>query len=585
MKDIVALYEAGRLQEADAAARQALQRDPKNTTAMNILGVIAHDVGRSDIAVQWYERAIQIDPSQAMLFTNLGEAHRALGNGDEAIAAYQMAIRLNPDDLLPRNDLAIVLANLGQLDQAMKIWREATAIRPDFGIVMNNLGNALLEQGELEEAAYWHRRAAQADPETTFNHSNLLRDLQHMPSVSPRDLLQEHQTWWKQYGEKLAALTQPHRNSRDPERILRVGWVSPDFREHSVAMFLEPIFEHHDRKNLEFTAYSDVPTEDEVTARLNRHVKTWRTIRGQRDEQVEQTIRADQIDILIDLVGHTACNRATLFARKPAPVQISYLGYPATTGIQSIGYRITDPLADPPGLTEAHYTEKLVRLPRTAWCYRPPADAPDISQLPAMQKGYVTFGSFNSFSKVNPAVIRAWASILKRVNGAKLLLKSNGLSDGNLQSKVRRKFADQGVNPERLLMMGRVPITANHLACYSQIDLALDTFPYQGTTTTCEALWMGAPVVTFAGNEHRSRVGVSLLTNVGLEGLVTKEVDGYVSKAIEIARDLDALSTLRSGLRARMQNSALRDEVGFAHEFEQCLRDIWREWCESGSDF
>jgi protein O-GlcNAc transferase len=580
MNQILALYEAGRLQEADAAARQVLQHDPKNTSAMNILGVIAHDVGRSDLAVQWYERAIQIDPSQAMLFINLGEAHRVLGNGNAAIAAYRMAIERDPNDPLPRNDLAIVLANLGQLDQAMQIWRELVALRPDFAVVMNNLGNVLLEQGELAEAAYWHRRGAEADPASASTHSNLLRDLQHMPDVSPEQLLEEHQRWWQRHGEKPAAVVRPHPNNRDPEKILRVGWVSADFREHSVAMFLEPIFEHHDRTRMEFTAYSDVPTEDEVTARLKRLVARWRSIRGQRDEQVEQQIRTDEIDILINLAGHTGGNRATLFARKPAPVQISYLGYPATTGIPTIGYRITDALADPPGMTEAHHTEKLVRLPKTAWCYRPPSDAPEISPLPAMQNGFVTFGSFNSFSKVNRTVIQAWAAILNRVDGSKIFLRANGLSDASVQAKVRLRFTEQGISPQRILMMGRVPVIADHLAYYSQIDIALDTFPYHGTTTTCEALWMGVPVVTIAGSEHRSRVGVSLLSNVGLENLVMDNLDAYIAKAVQMAGELDALSVLRSGLRDRMQKSVLRDESGFAGKFEKCLRQIWREWCE-----
>jgi predicted O-linked N-acetylglucosamine transferase (SPINDLY family) len=330
---------------------------------------------------------------------------------------------------------------------------------------------------------------------------------------------------------------------------------------------------------MQFVAYSDVANEDEVTARLKSQVPAWRSIRGARDEQVDQQIRADGIDILIDLAGHTAGNRATLFARQPAPIQVSYLGYPATTGVETIQYRITDALADPIGLTEAHHTEKLIRLPKTAWCYRPPASAPPVSELPAKTHGYITFGSFNSFAKVNATVIQAWAQILKQVHGAQLLLRANGLDQASVQTKLRKAFADLGVPGDRIVMSGRVTNIEEHLAHYSQIDLALDPFPYNGTTTTCEALWMGVPVVTVAGSEHRSRVGVSLLTNVGLDALVAGDIDHYIAKVIELSANLHALSELRKGLRNQMQNSPLRDEPGFVREFDAALQSIWQEWC------
>jgi predicted O-linked N-acetylglucosamine transferase (SPINDLY family) len=419
------------------------------------------------------------------------------------------------------------------------------------------------------------------DPNWTSPHSNLLRDLQHLPDITGEELLEEHRNWFKAHGERLAREARVHDNDRDPERQLVVGWLSPDFRQHAVAYFFEPVLANYDRSKFRFIAYSELPHEDEFTARLKGYFDVWRPTFGILDEQVDRQIRADRVDILVDLAGHTSKNRAKLMCRAAAPVQAEFLGYPSTTGIEAIQWRITDAKADPVGMTERHYTEKLIRLPRTAWCYRPLGGAPDVSNLPADHNRHITFGSFNNFAKINVRVIRVWTQILPRVPSARLMLKYAGISEPSVRQALREQFAAGGVDPDRLDLRGRDPTELAHLAQYANIDIALDTFPYNGTTTTCEALWMGVPVVTIAGQLHQARVGASLLSSVGLDDWVAQDEEGYVTKAVEAAGDIAGLRELRSNLRQMMERSPLGDEAGFTRELEGALREIWRAWCRS----
>jgi predicted O-linked N-acetylglucosamine transferase (SPINDLY family) len=302
---------------------------------------------------------------------------------------------------------------------------------------------------------------------------------------------------------------------------------------------------------------------------------------GLPDPDVARQIEQDQIDILIDLAGHTASNRLRVMAFRPAPVQVSYMGYPFTTGGKVVDWKITDALADPPGASDAAYTEKLYRLPRTTWCYRPFAAAPAVAPSPAAANGYVTFGSFNAFAKVSPAVIETWAALLQRVPTARLLLKAGPLGDPDLCKNLLDRFSKLGIDPARLTLLGRAITNDAHLATYAKMDIALDTFPYNGTTTTCEALWMGVPVITVAGSRHVERVGVSLLTNVGLPEFIAADRAGYVDIAARLAADVGRLADLRQTMRDRLRASALTDEPGYAREFDAALRDMFQQWCRS----
>jgi predicted O-linked N-acetylglucosamine transferase (SPINDLY family) len=334
---------------------------------------------------------------------------------------------------------------------------------------------------------------------------------------------------------------------------LKIGFLSPDFRDHSVAHFLEPIFTHRDREKFDFLSYAEVPNPDETTRRLHALSDQWRSTMGQTEAVIAQQIRLDGVDILIDLAGHTANTRIVACAFKPAPVQMTYLGYPFSTGLETIDYRITDAYADPVGESEMFYVEKLLRLPDTAWCYRPQPDAPPVVDPPSLKNGFVTFGSFNNFAKVSDGLVETWCRLLKEMPTAKLLLKSPGLKDSSLGPRALERFAAHGIGPDRLILRDYDPTVPEHLGRYGQVDIGLDHFPYCGTTTTCEAMWMGVPVITLAGPIHLSRVGASLLSNVGLTELIAKDRDEYIVLASDLARDADRMRTIRSGLRSRME--------------------------------
>jgi predicted O-linked N-acetylglucosamine transferase (SPINDLY family) len=421
-------------------------------------------------------------------------------------------------------------------------------------------------------------------PDYPDAHTNLLFSTNYHRELSARAIFEQHRAWGETHGRTRAGLP-PAPNSREPQRRLRVGYVSPDLRGHSVAYFIEPILAQHDRAHYETYCYAEIPKakQDSTTERFKALSGHWVDTCGLSDRALAERVRADGIDILVDLAGHTANNRLRAFAYQPAPVQITYLGYANTTGMPAMHFRLTDQWADPPG-QERFYTEELIRLPRGFLCYAPPQDAPAVSPLPAREAGYVTFGSFNVLSKISPQVVALWADILGALPNARLLLKNRAMTDADTREDYYRQFAEHGIARERLEMIGWTVSRQEHLALYSRIDIALDTFPYHGTTTTCEALWMGAPVITLEGDRHAARVGVSLLSRLGLHELIAHEESEYMDKAITFAADLDRLAALRAGLRARMLGSGLCDGAAFTRELEEVYRKLWRRWCNGVAD-
>jgi predicted O-linked N-acetylglucosamine transferase (SPINDLY family) len=390
-----------------------------------------------------------------------------------------------------------------------------------------------------------------------------------------RTLCEEHRRWDRNHAAPLARFIGPHLNDRSPDRRLRVGYVSPDFRHHPVGRFLLPLLESHDRRSFEIFGYASVDVPDTMTDRCRAHTDVWRNMLGSSDEQVARTIRQDRIDILVDLSVHMAKNRLLVFARKPAPVQVTYLAYCGTTGLSTIDYRLTDPYLDPPGQDEQIYTEQSVRLPETYWCYQPAIETPPVNALPALDVGHVSFGSLNNFCKVTPATLAAWGRLLQAVPQSRLLLHARS---GSHRDRVRKFLAEQGVSPERLEFIDFQPM-AEYFAAYQQIDVALDPFPYGGGTTTCDALWTGVPVVSLAGETAVGRGGLSILSNIGLPGLAARDPDEYVRIAAELALDLPRLTELRATLRQRMQSSPLMDAARFARGVEAAYREMWRRWC------
>jgi predicted O-linked N-acetylglucosamine transferase (SPINDLY family) len=569
-----------RLQDAAISYQRVTDLQPDYPDAYYLLGCTLKELGRAEEAAASYRREIAHQPGHAGAHSDLGALLLDMKRTEEAAACFRRAIELQPDFAAAHHNLGIALYAQDCLDGAAASYRRAIVLDPDDVIAHNNLGNILLEQGRLEEAADIYRQADARAPALTDAYSNLLFSLNYLADLDADALYAAH----REFGARHAAAeTMPHGNDRDAARPLRIGYVSADFKRHSVSYFIEPLLQAHDRSRFSIYCYAVLAREDDVTARLQSHADAWRDITALDDAAAAAMIRADEIDILVDLSGHTGGNRLTLFAMKPAPVQVSWLGYPNTTGLAAIDYRITDARADPPGEADRLHSETLVRLPRTFLCYRPSPDSPPVKGLPAIASGHVTFGSFNNLSKVTPQVLALWARILAELPDARLLLKSKPLSDAALRERVLSRFAELGVDPGRVTLSGVLAAASDHLDLYNQIDIGLDPFPYNGTTTTCEALWMGVPVLTLAGDRHAGRVGDSLLGAVGLEELVAPDQQAYVDKAVALAGDLERLAALRAGLRPRMQQSPLCDETGYTRELEAAYRAMWERYANRSS--
>jgi predicted O-linked N-acetylglucosamine transferase (SPINDLY family) len=473
-----------------------------------------------------------------------------------------------------------VLEELGQLDRAVAAARRTIELNPGFAYGYCNLGTSMKHLGRLDEAIAAYRRALEIDPQNALARSDLVYAINFHPEHGPAEIFQEHLEWGRRQADPLTASSGPHGNDRTPQRRLRVGYVSAHFWAHAVNFFTEPVLAAHDHGAFEVFCYSNGSPLDETNARLKTCADHWRQIDELSDEQAAERVRGDAIDVLVDLSGHIAGNRLLVFARKPAPVQVTYIGYQNTTGMQAMDYRLTDAWADPPGTTEAFYTEKLVRLPRAFFCYRPSPDAPPVAPLPALANGYVTFGSFNNFAKVTPAVLTAWARILNAVAGSRLVILASDAP--SLVESVHRSFAEQSVEADRVRVVPRRP-RSEYLQLIGEVDVALDPFPMNGHTTTCDALWQGVPVVTLAGRMYAERFGSSAHVNLGLEELVAGSPEEYVEIAARLAGDRERLAGLRCELRGRMAASPLLDFAGFTRHLEAAYRQMWTRWCAGES--
>jgi predicted O-linked N-acetylglucosamine transferase (SPINDLY family) len=458
----------------------------------------------------------------------------------------------------------------GEPTRAAHFFERALKFKPDYAPALDNLGRVRKSQGRASEAIGLHRRALAAGAGAATA-SNLLYTLNLVPGISPEEIFAEHQRWG---AAQPGALPLPPRPAAAFRRRIRVGYVSPDFCQHAVAYFMESVLAGHDRARFEVFCYSDVRVPDPTTARLRALGEHWRDISTLKDDAVLNQIRGDEIDILVDLAGHTARNRLAVFARRAAPAQVTWIGYPNTTGLKTMDYRITDAIADPVGQTERWHTEQLLRLPGPFSLYRPPADAPEVfSPLPATLRRCVTFGCFNHLAKLHPATIEVWGRILTRLPTAKLMLKIRGVDQATRQ-RLFAALEERGVPEERVEIISSALSVRDHLTLYGRVDIGLDSFPYNGTTTTCEALWMGVPMVTLAGQTHVARVGASILSHVGFfEGIATT-VDDYVERAVGLAADLQTLANIRAGLRERVRSSSLVDQRAFVTALEAAWGQI-----------
>ena len=573
------LHADGRVAEAEALYREVLAADPHNPHALHLMGVLALQRGDFERAYGLIGYAVRFRPNFPQALSNLGVVLEHLNRPADAEAAYREAIRLKPDYTDAHNNLGNALRKQGKLREAAGAYRAAARLRPNDPASALGLAIAAQERGDTEGAVAHFRRWSGLQRDNPAAASDLLFALLHHPSYTPEELFAEHRRWSESFERPLRGTWFPHPNDREPARPLRVGYVSPDFREHPTARFVEPVLAHHDRAQLITVCYSDARRPDAVTERLRVLAAEWRETAGLPDEHLAAHIRRDGIDVLVDLTGHMAGNRLPVFARRPAPVQVTWL-YPHSTGLEVMDWRITDDLCDPDELGTAQFhTERLLRLDGCAWCYRPTDDSPAVGPLPADRNGFVTFGSLNRLAKVSPPVARLWARVLDAVPDSRLLVLAPG---GEANDSARRLFEQAGVPPARLALAAHRPRPQYLALMGEEVDIALDPFPYAGTTTTCDLLWTGVPVISLVGRTAVSRVGLDLLTAIGLPDLAADTPDTYVAAAAGLAADRPRLRGLRSTLRATMQGSPLRNESDFTRRLEVAYRRAWVVWCDSG---
>jgi len=570
-------HDAGRSTQAEEIYRQILAQRPDHAQSLHLLGMLAGQTGRMDMAIELIRRAIAICSTNAACHSDLGNALREAGQLDASIASCRQAIQLKPDYAIAHNNLANALRDVGQLDAAIASYRQAIRFKPDFGVAHNNLSFALQSAGQLDEAIAVCRQILQLKPGLADVHSSLLCTLQFHPGYDARMVYEEHRLWNAQHAEPLKKFIGPHTNNRDPSRRLRIGYVSADFREHVVGWNLLPLLREHDRQQVEIFCYAGVARPDALTGQLQRHADVWRSILDVPDAQAADLIRQDRIDILVDLSIHTAKNRLLVFARKPAPVQVTYLGYCASTGMEATDYRLSDPYMDPPDSDLSIYSEQTIRLPETYWCYQPGGPTPDVSPLPALAAGNITFGCLNNFVKVSAPAMDLWAEILRQVHRSRLIIHS---APGVGLDAVKKRFADHGVSSDRLEFVSSQP-WKQYIHTYNRIDISLDPFPWGGGITTCDAIWMGVPVVSLVGSTAVGRGGSSILANLKLPELAACLPQQYVQIAVDLVNDPLRLAELRRTLRGRMQASPLMDAPLFARNIESAYRQMWHTWCQT----
>jgi len=554
---------------------QALDVEPQNLRALSYgAAIIAANGGQKDVALKLIQKALKLGPDVPLVISNAADVFMRYGQMHRACRFWERLHKLQPHSVSTLWNLAIYHFDQGDAEAAEKYLRKVMELEPGKPKLHMNLGYVVKTTGRIEESIALYREGARLFPEDIRQSSNYLLALHYDPSYSPEQIHAEHAAWGRSL-EATIPCAMEHANDRSPDRRLRIGYVSSDFRTHVVGHYFLPFFRQHDHSQFETYCYSDTRRPDKMTPLFRKSADVWRDTAGLSDVELAAQVSQDRIDVLVDLVMHTEGVRLGMFVRKPAPVQVAWMAYPGSTGLTRMDYRFTDPVLDPPGETDHFYTEQSIRL-ETFWCFEPPANSPAVGPLPAEKNGYVTFGCLNSFSKVNDALLELWREILAAVPDSRLVII---LPKGKVMDRVREKL---GVAPARLIGLPRES-RLKYLKYYHRTDLALDPFPYTGHTTTLDSLWMGVPVVSLAGPTVVSRGSLSILSNVGLMELAVKNKSDYVALAVALARDRSRLLELRVGLRGRLECSVLMDAKRFARQAESAYRAIWRKWCETAS--
>ena len=574
----------GRSDQALALIRRYLTKKPNDADANNMGALLCAQLAQLDQGLYFAERAAKAAPERADVLTTLGKLLQLCGKTENAATTLERAITLDPSLPDAHMTLGACLQHTGRLDDAISAMARAVELRPEHTESRVNLGLLHLDRGEADLAVDALREATRLEPASVIAWDTLALALNYDWRATPQDVFAAH----KRFGELLergVRAYRSHANDPNPIRPLRIGYLSRDMRRHSVAYFLQSILDAHNDDRVETYCYSTTLAPDDMTDRLRSRAGVWRDAGALDDLALAEKIRSDSIDILVELSGHFSGHRLPVMALRPAPVQVTYLGYPATTGLTRIDARLCDSHTDPAPAADRLASERLVRLDPCFLGYAPPPEAPSaeeqVSPLPMLEGGHVTFGSFNDLKKLSPPTLDAWAALLERVPGSRLLLKNRGFDTPALRARVESMLKERGVSPDRVELIARIPSMREHLDLYARVDLALETFPYHGTTTTCEAAWMGVPTLTIAGDAHASRVGVSLLSALGLPELIATDPTDYVTRGAELVSDPGSLGDMRSGLRRRMSESPLCDHASFARRLEGAYHTMFTDWCGS----
>lgn len=564
----------GRAADALAHFERALALEPHNFSAHSGLGVLHFRAGEPQRSLAHLRQALRARPETREIGLLAAQLLRKAHRARQSVEVLTPVAAACPGDPEIELEMARALRDLGEPDAALQRLGALCARHPAHAAALEELAAVNRDCGRIDEALEAYRGVAALAPDHPSAHGAVLfHELYREHDRAAH--LRAHREWAKRFAPSRLARTR-HRNRADPERAIRLGYLSADFGLTSAARFIEPLLAHSDRNRFALTCYHTSARDDAVTRRFKSYVGYWREADSLSDQQLCERVLADEIDVLVELNGHTRGNRLTALAHCPAPVQVTYLGYGASTGVDAIGYRVTDGVIDPAGDADRWYSEKLLRLPGSMWCYAPPDDAPEVRPLPASAKGYITFGSFNNVAKIGSDVLDAWSAIAARGPGTRFVFA--GVPAGSARTRISGVFEQRGVGTEQLEFHDRV--TADrYYALYHEVDVALDSFPYNGAATTCDALWMGVPVLTLAGEHALARSGLSLLSSLGMHEWVVASPGDYVAKALQCAQDVGRLAALRAELRGRLQRSPLCDQPSFVAAFELLMREAWRQWC------
>ena len=577
------LLKERKLQDAKALCRRECTKHKATPAAWNLMGIIQNELGSYPEAEQCFQRVIALQPQSALAYYNLAKCLAVQNKLEKAEKYYLKATQLNPSYIEAYNNLGAIQVDLKKYDEAENNYKKATQLNPSFAFALNNLCIVQTKLFKFEESIKSLERSMELKPEYAKayqnNYSNILLHMNYSNLLSRQDIYEAHKQWGiAQENDIKQQLIM--NNTPDPDKTLRIAFISPDFRDHAVAYFFEPLLENITSDAFEIFCYSDVEKPDDTTEHFKKLSHNWRHCVDLPDEAVTKLIIDDHIDILIDLAGHTGNNRLTLFAKRVAPVQISYLGYPNTTGLSTMDYLITDRFLDPDEESEKYYVEKLLHLPNSFFCYKAPIECPEVASAPVLNNDYITFGSYNNLIKTDEEVIALWSEVLRAVPNSRLIIQTASLKFPPMREKYEKLFLANHISLARIDLVSSSSFS-DYLAGHANVDILLDTFPWNGHTVSCHALWMGVPFITLAQDKRSSRMGLSILKTLGLDSCIAFNKDQYVNCARQLAEDRPQLEVLRKTLRERMQSSPLCNSKQFTQDFETQLRSAWRTWCEN----